>query len=447
MPFGVNLPSISSLAAAQTGEAAAATSGGITASGWRASLKPASFRGVAFFVDQDESEGGRRAVTHEFPGRDMPFTEDLGRKGYTVTVEGYVIGADYMSKRDALIAACNAEGPGALITPWMPERQVVCTAMRKRESAHEGGMARFSLTFAEAGSETAPTGAALPGVLAGNKADDAMGVLGGVLDKRITVAGVPVAVQESTLLALQTLGGMISGVAGVGDLAADMPGALLRLANLTPSDLAGLLPSELASPLFALGSTYSSLVSAYGVSSSRSSSTSSALTARVSGLLAVAQAAPVVSAPAGAGTVRSTIAANLAAISDYQRTAAVVEAARTAALVQPASRQEAATLRTQVVDSIDTALDTATDASVYNALIQLRTSTVQALAQSAGAAPEVATVRSVSVLPALALAQRHVVSPGYGADATKAETEILKRNPVRHPGFVPPGALEVLRAV
>jgi len=453
MPLREYLPTLNSLAAAKAGEASAAKSGGITASGWRASLKPASFRGVAFFVEQRELEGGRRAVTHEFPGRDMPFTEDMGRKAATFTVEAYVIGAGYMTARDQLEAACNAEGPGALIVPWSPERQLVCTGMRLRESAKEGGMARFSLTFAEAGSETSPTGAVLPGVLSGTKADNTMGVLGGVLDKRITIAGVPVAVQESTLEALRSLGDTLSGTAGVANLAADLPSALARLANLTPADLAGLLPSELASPLFALSGSYSSLVSAYGASSSGSSGssyssgTSSALTSRVSGLLAVASAAPVVTAPTGAGTVRTTTANNLAAISDYQRTAAVTEAARTVALVQPASRQEAAALRTQIVDAIDGVLDTTTDADAFTALVGLRTSTVQALAQSAGTAPEVATVQSVSVQPALALAQRFVVSPGYGADATTVETEILARNRVRHPGFVPPGDLEVLRAV
>lgn len=445
-PYGINLPSLSSLTAAQGGEAAA-SSGGITASGWRASLKPASFRGVAFSVDQDEIEGGRRAVTHEFPGRDMPYTEDLGRKAAACTVEGYVIGSDYMAKRDALIAACNAEGPGALIVPWMPERQVVCTGMRKRESAKEGGMARFSLTFAEAGQESAPSGAVLPGVLGMAQADASLAAAGAALDKSIVIAGVPVAVQAETLAGLQTLGGVLSGASGVAATAADLPGILSRLANITPSDLAGLLPSELAGPLFALSSSYSTLSSAYGVRTSRSSSSSAALTSRVSGLLAVAASAPVVTVAPAAGTMRRQAAQNLAALADYQRTAAVIEAARAVALVQPASRQEAATLRTQIVDAMDTALDASTDATVYASLTSLRTSTVRALAESAGAAPEVATVQSGSVLPALALAQRYVVSPGYGHDATAAEVEILARNRVRHPGFVPPGDLEVLRAV
>jgi len=360
-----------------------------------------------------------------------------------------VLGKDYMAARDALIKACNAEGPGALIVPWMPERKVCCTGMRKRESAKEGGIARFSLTFAEAGQSSSPTGAALPGVLGGTKADDALKAAGKVLDSKVVIAGVPVAVQESTLATIKGLGETISGAADVARLGADLPSALKTLENISASDLTGLLPSELTGPFFALSSAYSALTSAYSSSSSSSTSTaaSTALAARATALLEIAAAAPVVTTPSGAGTVRTQVAENQAAISEYQRSAAVAEAARSAILVSPASKQEAAALRTQVVEAIDTVLDANTDADVSAAFTTLRTTTVRALAESSGKAPEVTTVTTTAVLPALLLGQRLVVAPGYGTDATEAETQILARNRVRHPGFVPPGDLEVLRAL
>lgn len=456
-PFGIDIPSVAdftkalnSQAASSTGEATATKSGGITASGWRTRLKPASFRGVPFHVEQDETEGGRRAATHEFPGRDLPYTEDMGRKAAAVTVEGYVIGTDYMTARDALMTACNAEGPGALITPWMPERKVVCTAMRKRESAKEGGFCRFSLTFVEAGEESAPTGAALPGVQAEAKADDLMGVLGGVLDGNMRLSGLPLPVAADALAAMQGFAAQVGASASLVRFGADIPGALASLADITPAELAGLAPSGLLAPFFQLSGAWSAvsrLFSSTSGSASISSGGAGQLTPRVPALLDLAATAPTASATAGAGTVRTAQAQNRAALAQYQRAAAVTEAARTAALVRPASRQEAAALRAEVIAAIDTAMETTPDPTAYAALADLRTSTVRALAQSAGAAPEVATVRSVAVQPSLALAQRYVVSPGYGADATQAETELLARNSVRHPGFVPPGALEVLRAV
>ena len=76
----------------------------------------------------------------------------------------------------------------------------------------------------------------------------------------------------------------------------------------------------------------------------------------------------------------------------------------------------------------------------------LRTAALQALTQAAGSAPDVVTVTTTAVQPALSLAQSLLVSPGYADSAPAAADKLLARNAVRHPGFVPPGRLEVLRA-
>lgn len=404
----------------------------VDSASWRAALKPASFRGVPFKVASRDLETGRRAVTHEFPGRDMPYTEDMGRKARTFTVEGYVLGANYMAARDALLAACEAEGHGALIVPWTPEVRVECTGCRLRESQAEGGMATFSLTFAEGGQAAAPTGTPMPGVLNGGKADDAFSAVGQVLNSSVKIGGVPFPVQADTLAAIKGLGKQISGVSSLVRMGANIPGNLAKLANLGPADFVGLLPSELCGPLFGLAGAYSLFSSAFAP----------AHAARTSALLTLAQAAPVVTVPYGAGLVRTTMAENRAALSDYQRNAAVAEAARSAVYSAPASRQEAILLRDQVTEAIDTVLESTRDEATFTAFTTLRTTTVRALAEAAGSAPDVVTVRSTAVLPSLVLAQR--LNPD--TDAPDEEGRILTRNKVRHPGFVPPGALEVLRA-
>ena len=43
-------------------------------------LRPASFRGVAFEVESHSESGGRRIELHEYPLRDTPYAEDLGKK-------------------------------------------------------------------------------------------------------------------------------------------------------------------------------------------------------------------------------------------------------------------------------------------------------------------------------------------------------------------------------
>ena len=59
---------------------------------WRDRLLPASFRGARFFVATDTRQGGRRLAVHEYPLRDIPYAEDLGRKARTYAIEAVLVG-------------------------------------------------------------------------------------------------------------------------------------------------------------------------------------------------------------------------------------------------------------------------------------------------------------------------------------------------------------------
>ncbi|MEH6478294.1 MAG: DNA circularization N-terminal domain-containing protein, partial [Sneathiella sp.] len=124
---------------------------------WRDNLQPASYKTVAFEVTSHDLDTGRRGPVHEYPGRDKPMAEDLGRKAREFTIEGFVIGDDWHKKRDALIAKCEEEGPGKLVHPFFGSMQVENRGCRVSESSKEGRVARFSLTFVEAGENTFPT--------------------------------------------------------------------------------------------------------------------------------------------------------------------------------------------------------------------------------------------------------------------------------------------------
>ena len=119
---------------------------------WRASLVPASFRGAAFKVEDNGQVGGRRGPTHEYAERDTPFSEDLGRKARRWPVTGYIIGQDYIAGRDALIAACEASGPGTLQLPTLGTMQAKCDVYESKETRERGGICTFTLTFVEQGS-------------------------------------------------------------------------------------------------------------------------------------------------------------------------------------------------------------------------------------------------------------------------------------------------------
>lgn len=121
-------------------------------------LRPASFRGVPFQVDASEFETGRRLQVHEYPQRDTPFSQDLGRSTRRVEFDAFVIGADYVEKANALLGAVEEYGSGALIHPWFGSLTV--NVFSCRVSFDRGlGVARFSLAFVEAGILSFPSSA------------------------------------------------------------------------------------------------------------------------------------------------------------------------------------------------------------------------------------------------------------------------------------------------
>jgi prophage DNA circulation protein len=130
---------------------------------WRQYLQPASFRGVRFYVDTSVRESARRIVPHEFPKRDVPYAEDMGRKARGFTVRGYLIvypreGKDnelqrrnYIPQRDKLIFALETEGPADLQLPLLGVLNCACSGYRVTEDDKLGGFCQFDMTFIEFG--------------------------------------------------------------------------------------------------------------------------------------------------------------------------------------------------------------------------------------------------------------------------------------------------------
>lgn len=135
---------------------------------WKDRLQDASFRGVPFKVEGEGAAVGRRVETHEFPNRDKPYTEDLGKITFRPNITAYVVGDDCWEQRDRLIEALNKPGPGTLIHPTYGEVSVcVDGEVKVTTTASEGRMVRFDLQFVEAGELSYPTaGAATANTLA-----------------------------------------------------------------------------------------------------------------------------------------------------------------------------------------------------------------------------------------------------------------------------------------
>lgn len=125
---------------------------------WKDKLHPASFRGVPFQVDDDEGTFGRRVQVHEYPNRDKPYTEDLGRATRRFSISAYLVGDDFFEARDRLIAAIDTPGPGILVHPYYGEIAVCIDGeVRVSHSGREGRMCRVSFSVVEAGELSFPT--------------------------------------------------------------------------------------------------------------------------------------------------------------------------------------------------------------------------------------------------------------------------------------------------
>ena len=123
---------------------------------WHDEMQSGSFRGVPFLTAAIDTSIGRRVATHEYPDKNAPYQEDMGRQARGFVVQCYVVGADYMQARNALIKAIEKKGAGKLIHPFMGEINVQALTARVREGSGQEGMARISVTFAEAGNNAFP---------------------------------------------------------------------------------------------------------------------------------------------------------------------------------------------------------------------------------------------------------------------------------------------------
>ncbi|WP_137983458.1 DNA circularization protein [Pseudomonas viridiflava] len=114
---------------------------------WRDSLLPASFRGVGFFIEKAVVPAGRKGQLHEFPQRDEPYFESLGKQSKVHMLTGFIVGPDCFEQRDRLLQALEQEGAGELVHPWLGRVQVQVGECGVTHNLSEGGLVRLDLKF------------------------------------------------------------------------------------------------------------------------------------------------------------------------------------------------------------------------------------------------------------------------------------------------------------
>lgn len=385
-------------------------------------LREASFRGARFEVDDVEASGGRRVVLHEYPLRDTPYSEDLGRRAREFSVRGYIIQGrtyDYATARADLLKALEAYGPGELVHPWHGEVSVVVDDYRLRESMERGGLLELDIRFREAGQLANPTASA----------DTAQSVT-------TAATSVRQALKDSFLLTFAPALERLDSLAGVLDEAVGLAMDYLGLPQSLMAAGLARMQSLLATPaaLFdALSGLFGDLLG--NGNEGTAVTTASGTAARTSSRAVIAASSDALERLLGGSAVITSPAGRV--LRDMVAQVVVVEAAASTAHTDYTTADDALADRDAVVESLDTIEPVAGD-SVFRCLAELRRAVVTDLTIRGAELPRVRSVTLPGTVPALVAAYR------IHADAGRAD-EIVSRNRIRHPGRVPGGTpLEVL---
>lgn len=197
---------------------------------WKDNLRQGSYRGVNFYIDTSSFTTGRRRVLHEFPNREKPFAEDLGKIAEAFEVEGHVIGDDYFETKNDLLRAFQTKGSGELIHPFWGSKIVQVGTVTISESNLEGAIAKFSANFVEAGDNRFPKGANDKGALLNESAENALTKSKEDFDESFSILGLPAHALESAREGVGAATELFNNTAG---LAGDVADAITQLAFQT----------------------------------------------------------------------------------------------------------------------------------------------------------------------------------------------------------------------
>ena len=355
---------------------------------WRDQLVQASFRSVQFYVDRSDVDFARRVVVHEFPGEDQPQTEDMGARAKLFDLDAYVIGDEYMAVRDRLEAALELAGPGELVHPYRGRIQVVVLGCRLTESTRQGGMATFSIRFVRATETEIRVEVDTQQVVVDAAVESGVCTAEEFEDQWPTAFGV----RDSAIAAVNAAFAPLETLIGAAE---DWRDTLQVIIN-QPAAIAARLQADLAR--VANLADFRRLWAYYDDTSSASRSLSLQLEAS------------------------ATIAA----------------CAWSATQTWP-SYDQAIAVRDELLGQLDLVSQRAGD-ELYQALQALRTGVAADIAKRSADLARITRYTPREVLPALVIAHRL-----YGPTNVEARSaELVARNGLVHPGFVPVRELEVL---
>jgi prophage DNA circulation protein len=418
--------------------------------GWRDNYRAATFRGVGFFVDTADSSHGRRQAVHETAQRDIPYTEDLGRKSREFGITGYLLGKEYDVAREELIKACEQAGPGVLVHPYRGELTVVCRGLTVSETTAEGGKCTLSMTFLEAGEASYPSAKVDSVNAISEKGNEVTEAAKGNFVSEFLTKGYPSFVADAATAQIKELSDFLSSpefivssdIQAVSDYYNKVKSIGLDAFSLVqkPFEFADQVIDAIGSIRSAFGrSSFGMLVNLYDryfPSDDTDSGGSDPVVA-----VTPSRQQVVKNFKAVAGIVRQVAISQAAVAAVVTQTTEDVSNGGTKTTSAPTkydSYESAIAVRTELADRLDDESEATNNDLVYVALTDLRTAVVQAVPDPDQDLPHLAAFSPRQTLPSLVVAYQL-----YG-DASRAD-DIVARNDPRRPGFLTGGqTLEVL---
>ncbi|MCB2199649.1 DNA circularization N-terminal domain-containing protein [bacterium] len=387
--------------------------------GW-SGLEKASFRGVEFHVSLTEDRHGRRLRSHDIPGRDDATHEDLGRSTGRFQVEAFLIGPTVLADRHRLQQALEAEGPGRLKHPFYGSLDVLVDGEARFTTRSDRG--KYIVVVMPFVAYSPLQTAVLDPITevdttAGNVLTRARAWMNEVWDIAHDSARGAAQVVNTIDDALALVHDARRAANSVADIRRSIDNARSRLTELV-YDVEGI--SQVLATAFTLGSDPDARGDAR-LTAGRVSGELEGYTEMLSGL----------ALPSG-----DSETADIAGVRMQADLLAAM--ARVAIRASYDSSDEALELAGLMGDRIQELVEVTTDPELGQTLQDLQGQLLSGMRDLAVQLPNLVEVRVPSTLPALVLAW------DYYRDLEK-EADLIARNGLEHPGFVPGGTvLEVV---
>lgn len=397
-----------------------------------------SFLGFPFKISRERGQGGRRGPLHEYPDRDLPYFEDLGRKAKEFDLAIYFVG-DAADVTAQLFEALLQKGrAGSLILPGLRRERMVARSWSYDRDSGKGNWVAMQVGFVEAGGNQFPTSSdSWPHRLI-DAALDARTAFADALGEGLSVLDLSQEVTEQLAGSAGLLAVTLDGVAQVASGLA--PSTAIAAAGLLTAgyagDWAGVRDGvPIDTVLFAAATA--SLLAGWADALVGTTPTNESRQRAVDGLFGVYDVSAESSwyVPGTQTELQAVQISNQAAYSAGIRRLALTEAARISASLVFASYDDAARLRERFADAFDVEIDQAASApSPRLALTDLAATTLRAISEGGADKARLVPYAIARPRPALALSQYWYGDQG-GIAARAAE--LTARTGAIHPAFLP----------